>query len=207
VNNTLTQNTTGGGGGGVRVVVSNVVEVLDFHNNIIWGNSATGDGDDVYLTGTGASKRFRYNNAHDLFGVWDLADNNLDVAPQFFDPVGGDFHLQSSSPCVNAGTNGAPGISGLDLDAEPRIASGTVDMGCYEFATTAAHPADSDTNFVMTATEFTAYAAAWKAGQAWSNAPTVIPADYVTRAGYLLTNGGTYFNDGSARPVNWKPAP
>jgi predicted outer membrane repeat protein len=207
VNNTITQNTTGGGGGGVRIAVSNVVEVLDFYNNIIWGNTATGDGDDVYLSGTGASKRFRYNNAHDLFGVWDLADNNLDVAPQFFDPVGGDFHLQSGSPCVNAGTNGAPSISGLDLDAEPRIASGAVDMGCYEYATTATHPADADANFVLSAAEFDAYAAAWKAGQTWSNPPVVIPADYLTRAGYLLTNGGTYFNDGSARPVNWKPTP
>ena len=58
--------------------------------------------------------------------------------------------------------------------------------------------------------EYNAYAAAWKAGQTWTNAPNSapnpipIPANYVTRAGYLMTNGGAYYNDGSARPTNWK---
>ena len=82
-----------------------------------------------------------------------------------------------------------------------------VDLGCYEFNTTATHPADADASWAITSDEFTAYAAAWKTGQTWSNAPTIIPADYVTRAGYLMTNGAAYHNDGSARPVNWKPGP
>jgi hypothetical protein len=82
-----------------------------------------------------------------------------------------------------------------------------VDLGCYEFNNTAAHPADMDMNFVITATEYTNYAAAWKAGQSWTNGPNPISANYVTRAGYLMTNGGTYHNDGSARPTNWKPGP
>lgn len=208
LNNTLTQNTTGGGGGGLRIVVNGLTEQINVFNNIIWGNTAAGDGDDVYITGTGASKIFRFNNAHDLFGVWDLATDNLDVAPDFFDPVGGDFHLRPNSPCVNAGWNGAPGLSSLDLDGEARIAGGTVDIGAYEFSTAATHPADADANFVLTAAEFAAYAASWKAGQEWTNAPVAMPADYVTRAGYLMTNNaGAYVNDGSARPVNWKPAP
>ena len=64
----------------------------------------------------------------------------------------------------------------------------------------------------MAADEFQAYAAAWKAGQAWTNGPNPGPnpvwANYVTRAGYLaFTNGGAYTNDGSARPTNWKPQP
>jgi hypothetical protein len=88
-----------------------------------------------------------------------------------------------------------------------------VDLGCYEFSTAATHPADINADFVITSDEFNAYAAAWKAGRTWTNAPSSapnpnpIPADYLTRAGYLMTNGGTYHNDGSARPVNWKIGP
>jgi hypothetical protein len=26
----------------------------------------------------------------------------------------------------------------------------------------------------------------------------------LTRAGYLVTNGGAYYNNGSARPTNWR---
>ena len=206
LNNTVTGN-SGGNGGGAAISITGVTEQLYAYNNILWGNSATGNGKDVWLAGTGQRKEFLYNDAHDLYGVWDIAVNNIDLAPQFFDPVNGDYHIQGTSPCKDAGTNATGLLPDTDLDGGPRIANGTVDLGCYEYSTAATHPADADTNYVMTAAEFAGYAAAWKAGQTWSNAPTVIPADYVTRAGYLMTNGGTYHNDGSARPVNWKTGP
>ena len=166
-----------------------------------------GNGGDVWLTGTGQKKVFNFNDADSMYGVWDIAQNNIDLAPQFFDPVNGDYHIQSTSPSKDAGTNGAPSLPATDLDGGPRISNGTVDLGCYEFSTAATHPADTNADFVITPAEYAAYAAAWKSGQTWSNAPTVIPADYLTRAGYLMTNGGAYHNDGSARPVNWKTGP
>ena len=207
INNTVTGNTSAGSGGGVAYLVTGVVELLNVYNNIIWGNLATVSGGDVYLSGTGQKKVFNFNDVDSMSGVWDIAVNNLDVSPQFFDPVNGDYHIQSTSSCKDAGTNGAPSLPATDLDGGPRIANGTVDLGCYEFSTAATHPADTNTDFTLTAAEFTAYAAAWKSGQPWSNAPVAIPADYVTRAGYLMTNGGAYHNDGSARPVNWKLGP
>ena len=207
INNTVTGNTAAGSGGGVAYQVDGVVELLNVYNNIIWGNTANGNGGDVWLTGTGQKKVFDFNDADSIYGVWDIALNNIDLSPQFFDPVNGDYHIQSTSPCKDAGTNGAPSLPATDLDGGPRIANGTVDLGCYEFSTAATHPADTNGDFVITPAEYAAYAVAWKAGQTWSNAPTVIPANYVTRAGYLMTNGGTYHNDGSARPVNWKVGP
>lgn len=208
LNNTITQNASSGVGGGTTFQVDGVVERLYVYNNIIWGNTATGNGVDVYLAGTGSRKEFLNNDAHGMYGVWDIALNNLDVAPMFFDPVNGDYHLRNGSPCINAGSNVAGLLFATDLDGGPRIVNGTVDLGCYEFSTSATHPADTNRDFVLTGAEFNAYAAAWKNAQAWTNAPTVIPADYVTRAGYLMTtNGGRYHNDGSARPVNWKTGP
>jgi hypothetical protein len=208
INNTVTGNTAAGSGGGAAYVVTGTVELLNVYNNIIWGNSANGNGGDVYLSGTGQRKVFDFNDADSMYGVWDIAQNNIDLSPQFFNPVSGDYHTQSASPCVAAGTTNAPSLPATDLDGNPRIANGAVDLGCYEYTTNVTHPADTNGNFHITTAEFNAYAAAWQNAQTWTNGPNPgpnpIPANYVTRAGYLMTNGGAYYNDGSARPVNWK---
>lgn len=205
VNNTIFGNNSKGHGGGAAFLLSGTTETLKVYNNIIWGNSAGGQGGDVYLAGTGKRKEFILNNAHGLSGIWDVAQSNLDVDPQFFDPVNGDYHLRPGSPCVNAGTNGAPGLPELDLDHSPRIVGGKVDLGCYEFTTAVLHPADTNNDWTITEAEFEAYAAAWKSAQGWSVGPVPIPSDYVTRAGYLSGSGGTYHNDGSRRPICWRP--
>jgi len=46
---------------------------------------------------------------------------------------GADYHLQNSSPCINAGDNsGIPADVLYDLDGNDRITENTVDMGAYE---------------------------------------------------------------------------
>jgi hypothetical protein len=60
-------------------------------------------------------------------GVGNTADS-----PLFEDQASGNLRLQSNSPCINAGDNGYP-VGSTDLDGNPRIRGGTVDIGAYEF--------------------------------------------------------------------------
>jgi hypothetical protein len=57
---------------------------------------------------------------------------NFTNAPLFVNPAANDFHLQSNSPCINSGNNAFATVTN-DLDANPRIIGGTVDIGAYEF--------------------------------------------------------------------------
>ncbi len=131
INNTITGNTAEGGGGGAAFQVDGIVAVLDVFNNIIWGN-AGGAGADVWLAGTGKERLFSHNDTDRVFGVWDVFDANLDRDPQFVQAAAGDYHLQAGSPCLGAGTPSAPALPASDLDGNPRIDTGAVDMGCYE---------------------------------------------------------------------------
>ena len=63
---------------------------------------------------------------------------NMSTEPQFVDPAG-DFHLQASSPAIDAGNNLAANLPQADYSGNPRILDGNnncvsaVDLGAYEF--------------------------------------------------------------------------
>lgn len=52
--------------------------------------------------------------------------------PPLFINTNNDFHLQSNSPCINSGNNSYV-ANAIDLDGNPRIVGGTVDIGAYEY--------------------------------------------------------------------------
>jgi hypothetical protein len=71
-----------------------------------------------------------------------LGIGNIDADPLFVDPEGGDFHLQSGSPCIDAADGDA--ATDLDFEGSPRVddpatvdtgvgAITYADMGAYEY--------------------------------------------------------------------------
>jgi hypothetical protein len=56
---------------------------------------------------------------------------NFTAEPAFVDSAR-DLHLQSNSPCINAGLN-AYATASTDFDSRPRIINGTVDVGAFEY--------------------------------------------------------------------------
>jgi hypothetical protein len=94
------------------------------YNSILYFNTAT-NGANYYLS---AQSPLNYCcTTPDPGGV-----GNITSPPLFVNSAAGNLRLQNNSPCINSGNNA--GVSGpVDLDGNPRVLSGTVDMGAYEF--------------------------------------------------------------------------
>lgn len=113
-------------------------------NNTITGNTQTGVEDCVPESSTIVNS-ILWNNNDDLLNAsatysdiedGDAGEGNISEDPIFV--AASDLHLQETSPCVDAGSNAAPGIPARDMDDQIRIQDGdgngtaTVDMGADE---------------------------------------------------------------------------
>ena len=62
---------------------------------------------------------------------------NIDADPCFVDSANGDYHLSPNSPCIDTGNPlYSPSSGETDIDGEPRVMGGRVDMGVDEFTST-----------------------------------------------------------------------
>ena len=88
---------------------------------------------DNYKNGS-ASLTFNYTNS-DFYnnGFSTPSGSNLIISnPQFTNLANADYHLQSGSPCIDAGTSSGVTLPSTDYEGNTRVQGGTVDVGAYE---------------------------------------------------------------------------
>ena len=119
-NVTFSGNHAGSDGGGMQNRESNPIVV----NGILWNNTPNQIADD--------SCRFPPYRIATLKATGP-AQATLTSIPLFVDAANGDLRLQPTSPAIDLGDNSAiPAGVTTDLDGNPRIVDGVVDLGAYE---------------------------------------------------------------------------
>ena len=134
-NNTLCSNDADNGGG-----VCCEGGYPRFFNMIFWQNVALTSGREVYIDG--GEPDIAYSDIEGgLIGVvivsgsikWGLG--MIDEDPRFKSftwPVMANYHIETDSPCADAGLDTAPGLTPKDIDRDKRILDDGVDMGVDE---------------------------------------------------------------------------
>jgi len=196
-NCTFAQNLSGQGGG--MYCWGSTAEV---NNSIFWAN-ADGSGAGEFAQIRGCSPTVAYSciqddNPYDTYIPFGGAsNNNIDDNPVFVrdpndggdgwgdDPATpevdeeenddyGDLHLQSQSPCINAGDPSfTAGPNDVDMDGQPRIIGSRVDIGADEFVSTG----DLDLSGSVDLLDFAIFATQW-----WRS-PTFPSADIAPDGG------------------------
>ena len=125
------------------------------------------------------------------------SSGNISADPKFVSST--DFHLQATSPAVDAGNNAAPSLPATDFDGFPRINGTVVDLGAYELqrplVLAAGSPISAVEGAAFTATlgQFTGGTGPFSATVAWGDGQTG-PA---TISGGTISGGHTYAEEGS----------
>jgi len=100
-------------------------------NNILKGKGTRSQG--ISCIGSPSPTIISYNNIFGCQGCL-LGLGNISADPLFVDLDNGDYHLLEDSPCINTGDpNYIAEPNETDLDGNPRIIGGRIDMGAYEF--------------------------------------------------------------------------
>lgn len=117
-------------------------------NNTIWGNSANYGGGLIGCRGfiinciiwansapTDSQLRYCSMPFYSCIQGWTSDGiSNISSDPELVDPSNGNYHLQPSSPCIDAGNKYyLHGYYIADIDGECRLVGGAVDMGSDEY--------------------------------------------------------------------------
>jgi hypothetical protein len=135
----LTNNTIAGNGG--TGVIASPYSVVTLFNNLVASNGNHG----IYRY-SGTLSTFSHNDVYgntpgDYYGYTPpTGQGNLSLDPLFVNRANMNFHVQTTSPCIDAGDDAAVTLGETDLDGMPRINGPHVDIGAYEYDSSAPPP-------------------------------------------------------------------
>ena len=129
-NCTFNRNSSGESGGGIDV---GHLSHLILTNCILWGNSDnSGMGELSQIGPEALTRSINYSCIQGWTGALG-GTGNIGTDPCFVDPLRDDCHLLANSPCINTGDPSYSGTDETDIDGQPRVIGGRVDMGADEF--------------------------------------------------------------------------
>jgi hypothetical protein len=138
-NVTIANNRSSLGGGICGFVYSNP----EIRNSIIWGNTLLDGVTPDNVTNYNSSNSIAYANSL-LEGTTATNGIILNFDPKFANASNGNYRLLPNSPAIDVGNNAyyssdsIPDLSHIiiDLDGNPRIFNGVIDLGAYELQST-----------------------------------------------------------------------
>jgi len=143
-NNTIVSNSATGSGGGIYIFYEDYgrPKILRMGNAIMWDNEAP-LGPEISLDGINLTFSVTYSDVEggqsscfvDSGCFLEWGDGNIDADPLFVDVANDDLHLSWKSPCRDAGADILLPVGMKDIEGDPRVVSGLVDMGADEFHT------------------------------------------------------------------------
>ena len=136
-NVTIVSNSVGGARGGGLAIRATVSSACTLRNTIIYHNTGSWRPNVFVASGAGAVFTNCCTVPLSTSGDQPITPNadNIDSDPALVNLEGGDYRLQSDSPCINTGANMPWMVGAVDLDGHSRLDRFTrqVDRGCYEY--------------------------------------------------------------------------
>ena len=112
--------------------ISCFLGAVTIKNSVVWGNAYS------EISSRSSTTSISYSNIQGGYG----SEGNIDADPCFVDPgywdangfwIDGDYHLLPESLCIDAGDpDYIAEPNETDLDGNPRVMGGRIDMGAYE---------------------------------------------------------------------------
>ncbi len=137
--NTITENRATGFGGGIQCRYDSSPRMA---NTILWNNNAAFGREIALIVWFSVGSELTVSDSDVMDGqaacfvdpgcTLHWLTGMIDADPDFVDAAGEDFHLAWKSPCRDMGDNSFS-LSSTDIDGDPRITLGTVDLGADEY--------------------------------------------------------------------------
>jgi hypothetical protein len=126
-NCTFAENFSGGQRSGASILF-NEGNTLTVVNSIFWDVLSSYTGDIELGTNNNGNATVTYSNVRGGYA----GNGNINADPLFVNAAADNYHLQTTSPCIDAGSASAPNLTATDLDGTQRILGSAPDMGAYE---------------------------------------------------------------------------